>query len=108
MMQLHRDTKSPRREPELVALVSGPEAVLQDHALTEQEQLLSEPPQSPLEAYAPFFVVVVDAEIVLPLIRRQPYGSELGRELPGERRLARSRQTTDENQASVRHADPDL
>src|SRR5205814_9782817 len=86
VVQFHRDTKGPRREPELVALLSSPEAVLQDHALAEGKQLLAEPPQSLLEAHAPLFVVVVDAEVVLPLVGAQAHGGELGRQLSGERR----------------------
>src|SRR3954470_800629 len=56
-----------------------------------------------LQLHAPPFVVVVDAEIVLPLVGGETHGRHFRRESLRERRLARAWQAADENQASPSH-----
>lgn len=90
-------------EPERVPLPACPEAVLQDDALAQREQFLAQPPEALLEADAHVFVVIVDAESVLPLVGAQAHGPQVQGQLSGERRLARTRQATNQEQSSLSH-----
>src|SRR5207245_3674588 len=83
-----------------------PRAVFQADALAEAEELLAKTPEPLLQSYAPVFVVVVDAKIVLPFIGAEAHGRHVQSKLLCECRLARTRQTTDENQSRFSHAKP--
>ena len=94
------DTHPQRTRPEsfLVAFIARPMAPLQNHALAPGEEILGKNPQLLLETHSECLVPHICAQLGRPPVLVQPDGGDLGREPPGECRLARGRKPADQHE----------
>lgn len=102
VVQLDRNAERTCRQTLFVALLATPEAELQDHALSEPEQVLGMTRQPPLKTVPRSLVEEVQAEVSHPLVRAQPHSGHLLREPHGQCRLPSARKPADKNQRRSR------
>lgn len=90
-----------RRQTLLIPLSAPPEAELQDHSLSEPQQLLGMSPKPPLKPVTHPLIEQVDTKICQPFVRTEPHRWNLSRQALGQRRLPGARKPTQQDQPGL-------
>ena len=98
VVQFDTYPQCPRPESFLIPFDSCPVAPLQDHTLAPLEEILGKNPKLVFEAHSEFFVPHIGTQLRRPPVLVQPDGADLGCEPTSERRLARGRKPTDQDE----------
>lgn len=91
IMQLHANAKVAGRCAQVVPFDSRPESEVEDHAQPELHRVLGKSPELTFDPLLSRCVPRARAECPQPLIRRQPQGAPVRRQLTRKRGLPRAR-----------------